>query len=492
MSEPSRVPPDSGQKRTPEISAPSASKDASQAYSTEIQQVARTLAAHGGGEASLDLALDLVLNDIVEQARLATGAAGAAIALERDGEMVCRAATGTDGPELGDRIEMASGLSGACLRTGAIQQCPDTQADPQTNAGARAGVRSIVMIPMKEGERVFGILAAFSGMPNAFGEREVSALQALAARATAEKKGAAAQEEAGIKAENFDPRATRAEIATGEFGQVQAEGSGLNDAREGDGRREGDRREDLAREYEVVGPESRTDRTVVVGEVLPPPRQSFWTPVLGVLIVLVALAIGLALGWRGASKASRQMQGLQRPTPGTLAANQNQSTQPPVSGAQTAETTGAENSASGTRAAAKSDDAPAPAAANGGLVITENGQVIFRSPRPSPGQSSSTQSIPSSSGAQLQSGETARLIHRVQPQYPAEARAQHIQGRVVLQVQIAGDGTVENVTVSDGNPMLADAAVQAVWQWRFQPSLVDGKPVAALTRVTVRFELPPG
>jgi len=88
-----------------------------------VEEVARTLAAHGGGAASLDLALDLVLNEVVERARSATGATGAAIALARAGEMVCRATTGADAPDLGVRLETKSGLSGACLLTGIIQHC---------------------------------------------------------------------------------------------------------------------------------------------------------------------------------------------------------------------------------------------------------------------------------------------------------------------------------------------------------------------------------
>src|SRR5580692_9154023 len=102
--------------------------------SSDVTEVARTIAAHGGGAASFDLALDLVLHEVVEQARLATGATGAAIALARDGEMVCRATTGWDAPDLGVRLETASGLSGACLQTGKIQQCGDTETDPRVNA----------------------------------------------------------------------------------------------------------------------------------------------------------------------------------------------------------------------------------------------------------------------------------------------------------------------------------------------------------------------
>ena len=63
-------------------------------------------------DVSGELALDIVLNEIVEQACLATGATGAAIALAHGEEMICRASTGGSAPELGTRLNMNSGLAG--------------------------------------------------------------------------------------------------------------------------------------------------------------------------------------------------------------------------------------------------------------------------------------------------------------------------------------------------------------------------------------------
>src|SRR5215472_16327695 len=96
----------------------------------DITEIARKLAAHGGGVASLDLAFDLVLHGIVQQARAISGATGAAIALNRDGKMVCRATTGANAPDLGVSVEAAAGLTGTCLKTGTVQTCLDTESDP--------------------------------------------------------------------------------------------------------------------------------------------------------------------------------------------------------------------------------------------------------------------------------------------------------------------------------------------------------------------------
>src|SRR5438270_13772417 len=87
-------------------------------FETDFADLAARFAAQSGGglspELSADLALEIVLNEIVEQACLSTGATGAAIALHRDGELVCRASSGSTAPELGARLDSASSLSGEC------------------------------------------------------------------------------------------------------------------------------------------------------------------------------------------------------------------------------------------------------------------------------------------------------------------------------------------------------------------------------------------
>lgn len=82
------------------------------------------------------------------------------------------------------------------------------------------------------------------------------------------------------------------------------------------------------------------------------------------------------------------------------------------------------------------------------------------------------------------------LLYRVEPEYPEEARAQGIQGSVVLEVHILRDGTVEQVNAASGPPILADAAMAAVKQWRFKPRQVSGQRVEMQTTITLNFRLP--
>jgi protein TonB len=84
------------------------------------------------------------------------------------------------------------------------------------------------------------------------------------------------------------------------------------------------------------------------------------------------------------------------------------------------------------------------------------------------------------------------LIHRVQPEYPPLARQARIQGEVVLHAVISRDGTIENLQVVSGHPMLVQAAVSAVRQWRYRPYYLNGEPMEVETQVTVNFILSDG
>jgi protein TonB len=81
------------------------------------------------------------------------------------------------------------------------------------------------------------------------------------------------------------------------------------------------------------------------------------------------------------------------------------------------------------------------------------------------------------------------LIRRVQPDYPPLARSARIQGQVELSAVISKAGTIENLRVLAGHPMLVGAAIEAVRQWRYRPYILNGEPVEVETRITVKFSL---
>jgi len=83
----------------------------------------------------------------------------------------------------------------------------------------------------------------------------------------------------------------------------------------------------------------------------------------------------------------------------------------------------------------------------------------------------------------------ANLIHDVAPQYPPEAGRARIEGTVVLMAVIGRDGAVKDVRIESGLPILVQAAIDAVKQWRYRPYMIEGEPVEVDSRITINFTL---
>jgi TonB family protein len=88
--------------------------------------------------------------------------------------------------------------------------------------------------------------------------------------------------------------------------------------------------------------------------------------------------------------------------------------------------------------------------------------------------------------------EQTQLLTRVAPAYPAEAKAAHVQGTVVLRAIIGKDGKVENLSAISGPPLLLQASMDAVKQWVYKPLLLNGQPVEVETQISVVFTLDGG
>lgn len=84
------------------------------------------------------------------------------------------------------------------------------------------------------------------------------------------------------------------------------------------------------------------------------------------------------------------------------------------------------------------------------------------------------------------------LIYKVKPEYPSLARSARIQGPVVLEAVISRQGTIENLRVLTGHPMLVRAAIDAVIQWRYRSYVLNNEPVEVETQITVNFSLSGG
>ena len=121
-----------------------------------------------------------------------------------------------------------------------------------------------------------------------------------------------------------------------------------------------------------------------------------------------------------------------------------------------------------------------PGGQMGGVIGGVIGSVGGAPPPPKPAQSRIRQG-----GAVT----AASLINRVQPNYPPLARQTRISGTVRLHAIISKDGTVQQLEVLSGHPLLVQAALDAVRQWRYRPTTLNGEPVEVDTTIDVIFSL---
>jgi len=449
-----------------------------------LAELATALSAHGGGVLSADLALDLVLNEIVEHARLATGATAAAIALVRGDEIVCRATTGANAPDLGVKLDVHSGLSGACVQSQKWQRCDDSETDSRVDAEIcrDLGVRSILVFPVVREDKLLGVFEIFSPRPNAFSDREIQTLQALS-RSIVNNVDRAADVVAPPAPVLPSPSMQAAAAAT--VAEVQGIDHLQLDAMQLDAVQLDPVPVDIV--HEDVPLPTVDSVLEAAPELQIRPRDHS----MGIL-TLAVITLALFLGW---------MMGYVR-SPGTkVKTSRNVAAQP-------AQPKPADAAASGGTAAVRASDQPtstnhASAAAvppqsasepngagtlpPGGLVVYENGKVIYRTTpqgtvhtaKASPGPVT----VPSKVADEY-------LMLRVEPDYPESAREQHIQGPVVLDVVVDKDGAVEKLSTVSGDPQLAAAATDAVRQWRFKPFFRNGSPEEFQTQITVSFRLP--
>lgn len=84
-----------------------------------------------------------------------------------------------------------------------------------------------------------------------------------------------------------------------------------------------------------------------------------------------------------------------------------------------------------------------------------------------------------------------KLVHTAPLKYPEAARKKNIQGDVKLDVVIGPKGSVKSVKVTDGPKLLTKAAAKSVKHWRYQPTVLKGKPISVETTVEVQFKLTP-
>jgi TonB family protein len=565
----------------PRLTAEPLPQDAPQAKQRNtlpLDRVTTVLTGDINDSSAPDFAVHLPLQQIVEQACLATKATASALALrQRKGdEIVCLATVGANAPDLGMSLNTSSGLSGACVRTRQVQYCDDTETDERVDAAAcrNLKVRSVLVVPLLHGDELLGVFEIFSPLPHAFGHQDLQTLYGLARWIEENLRGAAegaapsatlpeyaepvvntpaappqdevqpypwATLDPSYQAEAAPPppRRTTASSLTAALLHAQpwparsepspqpssdtapprlaaASTWGVSSELVDPPPLEPQQRDEPSSEPAALpsvasaswGEESSTlaetrppapaeipaPEPPIFSAVAKPPGRDWASGFLTVIVIALALLLGWMLGrvgWQGV-RSSPKTQAQLSPA-ATVSRAGNTSAGPPPADSAAPDIPPSEPSSRSPfqprSPTASKGQADTEAASNGDLVIYQDGRIIFRQSAQMRNAPSETDPVDAKSSGSAASA-SPRLIHRVEPVYPAEARRLHVQGSVVLDAMVDRNGEVHELRLISGNTQLATAAAEAVRQWRFAPYRKRGKIVDFKTRLTLKFTLP--
>lgn len=464
---------------------------------------------------------EAVLSKIAEAALSATGAEGAALALRRDGAVVCVARAGEMAPPIGARLDDTSGMSGECLREGQALRCDDTETDARVDAEAcrDLGLRSLVVAPIKDGDNVIGILEVFSPQPSTFTGRHMDVLLQLTELVVAESAAESSEVESPPVAKSPPEPHLTATMPQPRLLPTKAS----------------DETKVVASVTTAPAPAAaKTSRTMVSATQLPadvnisaymaahekaqsqgPPRIPK-VVLVGLATIIVASFVGWYIGHRTSSSpvttaALQPAALLSSPATSTPTA-----ATPPVGSEakrspNTSTTTGENQGRSKTAHESLTDASTKNRVADDSVNVTKPLRVVSAAPaadadtETAPGLPVATAdakarnpvsdllntptALPSRAAPVSQGVEGGELETRVNAIYPPQARAMGQHGIVVLEALVGPDGSVKDVKVVSGPPMLRQAAMDAVRRWKYEPFRLNGKRIAAQTQVQVEFKL---
>jgi TonB family protein len=427
---------------------------------------------------------ETILGAIAVAAHSLTGATGAAVAMPREGTVVCVGRSGENAPELGARLNVDSGISGECLRTGVTMRCDDASRDFHVDAEVcrQLGLQSIAVVPLRGQHGRVGVLEAFSTESYAFSEANVEVLERLA----------------GL-AEAAWARGVVTEVASGERSVARTEPAAVVEAPA----------EPPPPALAEV-PLAQVREALASAQPEPSPTSSKW--IYGGLGVVALLAVALlsVYGWKAWYRSSIASTPSRPSASGPMVSAPSGNSDAGVGSTSPASSRSAESSA---RPAAKTAGGPrirdkvvrrlpsaraaAESNANGRAKsdTMANGEEIPQiasSADPAElGKALAAAPALPKLGVPISQGVGGGvLVRKVQPVYPAEARRLHVEGNVVIDAMVTEQGSVEELKLVSGDPRLAPAAMDAVRRWRYTPYSLNGKPIPKPTRITISFIAP--
>ncbi len=496
---------------------------------------------------------DFEFDMLVRRARSLTRADGAAIAIADGEDFICRASRGC-APDVGMTVHIDSGLSGACVRTGKVVCCADTESDPRVDAAVcrELNLRAVVVMPVKRAERVVGLLECLWSRPQAYTDADLAELQVLANdivrvldraagpardRAIASAMPSAPSSQLPVPTPAPPPaklppvpERPAEKVAAGQ--PVKPQAAVPKPAPAPPPKPEAPA---APRQATVVAPAQRPKPQEAAAKPAPMPaapaaadsaplkilpipeapleplppfvrsRRSLIAPAVLIAAVIVVAAVVYLVSSRWREPA------LPPPPPIQMVPQTSVPLEPASASAPAHAQSAAAKASANTGKSEREDTAPLDD------TTVRSSPLALRSPAPldtNSGGSDADVSPPSLSGGTgdqqqlvrivtptaavptfapaLSSVVPPQLVQRVQPRYPVEAAAQRLYGTVVLNVTVGIKGRITKIEVLKGDPRLVAAARSAVSQWVYKPAQLDGQPVPAVVSINVVFHEPSG
>ena len=492
---------------------------------------------------------------IAQRAQAFTNASGTAIALSEGNteELTCRARSGAAAPEVGTTMRLEGSFTGLCVQSGKELRCDDAETDTRvdTNAIRALGIRSMVVTPIKEENKVIGVLACFAPTAHAFTITHVAVLKTMADQISGLLQRDRRIREEGVSAEPA-PTATfpKAAPAMPTPAAVVIKPAVSN----GNGTAAAPAKSafPVVSRVEIAKPaESAITPAPKREEKRPEARANFGTldamtkeSKSGAnfkMIAAVAVVVVAALGTFAILKMRKTAAPAQPPAPVAQVAQSTPATQPQESNNSQVQVSGgsaagnaqynpvsssnpissepakpARPSSENSKKSEKSEKSarnferaveeepeakltPATVALNrgpsriGSAAAAPAGEV---SPTLAVDNGSATGTISaltvpvntSAPAALRQSNlEPMQVLKTIPPVYPPIAKMRRLSGQVIVEFTVGKDGKAHNPKLLSGQAAFRDAAFDAVRQWTFRPAKLDGKPVEQTTQVKMDF-----
>jgi TonB family protein len=517
---------------------------------TQASDTANSTASKRARGASPD---DLAV--VAQRAQAFTNASGVAIALSEGNadEIVCRARSGASAPEVGAALRVNGTFTGLCIQTGKELRCDDCETDTRVDTAAiRAlGIRSMVVTPVREENRVVGVLAAFAPTPHAFTITHVAVLKTMADQISAllQKERRAREENPQVETPRTPiPAITAKPVVVPAPTQPQTPAQaappavvikpsspGPRGAATAPAKAESIKSAPL----EVVPlatPPKKEEKRVDAA-----PRANFGTfdsmaadekkpgnrfmmiGVVAVLVIAAASTFAFLKMQKPKTAAPQQTQEAANVPPAGLPPSGNSQ---PVSSASSTTSSAAAPSTIATPTAAKSAaekpsaktvaeknssaaekpvaEKPASVASfgsTGGSRIAKQ-NIVQAAPDVAPSFTADaanssaplsslarpvTSSTPSAAAIEQSQLEPIQVLKTGPLVYPAIARARNITGPAIVQVTVGKDGKPYNAQYVSGQPVFKEAALQAVMGYVFKPAKLNGQPIEQSTRIRLNF-----